>query len=533
VSDPRLLAEPAALRALEGARAVVFLVGSYDASANYGDIAQFDAAVELTARLGPRVALLAVIEAGHRATHEHLYGERQGFVPLYFTAEPAPDPAGMEPATLPPGLRAAAAYLYGGGYLNPAWGPRKLAMLTAVEALAGEAGVALAGTVASGLQIDGDWLAGLDADTAAPLRRVRSLGARDAASAATVAALGRGAALTGDDAVGRLLPWIGSAHGSGAAVRRVNVHVSTSSWVTGDGDPLLAFSAAVVAALAGDGEVTIQPVVAYDDARTSERPAAARLRELCVAQGVPAAAFAEPLLARPADLEPLTAAMSAADLTLSCSYHVALTSLMLGVPAALVAENGYYAQKSAGLRSDFGLSGAWVLDPGDDAAEAARRLVTGLPDAAAATARAAAPVAGRRLAAERDLLAELAEHLLAGAVEGGGAGGGDATLALAVLRAEHQSLLHGFRARGRRLRELDADRERHAADVAEAEQSLARERAAREHFEAAAEHAEAARREAAERRAALEHRLAVVEASRSWRLLGGARRAAAALRRLR
>ena len=49
-----------------------------------------------------------------------------------------------------------------------------------------------------------------------------------------------------------------------------------------------------------------------------------------------------------------------ARLTVSCSYHVAMTSLLAGIPTMLLAENRYYAQKAAGLRDLFGLDGGLV-----------------------------------------------------------------------------------------------------------------------------------------------------------------------------
>lgn len=58
---------------------------------------------------------------------------------------------------------------------------------------------------------------------------------------------------------------------------------------------------------------------------------------------------------RPAGLAAAAPGLCEASLTLSCSYHVALTSLMLEVPAVLIGDNPYYEQKAAGLSEAFGL----------------------------------------------------------------------------------------------------------------------------------------------------------------------------------
>jgi hypothetical protein len=527
-----LYADPDAVAALAGARAAVVLIGGYDGSANYGDIAQFDAAGRLVERLGPDVAVLAVVEALHRPTHARLYPAAEArYLRAMLYYSPGPDEAhldGLVPATLPVGIRAAAAYLYGGGYFNGAWGGRKLAMLQATERFLLGAGLPLAGVATSGLQVEPDWLAEVDPETERPLRHARRIGVRDAASGVAVAAAERTPALTGDDAIGCLLPWIGSANGAGPTPRQINVHVSGAGWVTEDDDALLRHYADVLSALAESG-TRFQPLIAYDDPHTSERPAAARLRELCIERGITAAAFADPLPALPSALDVLAPAMAAGELTLSCSYHVALTSLLLGVPAALVTENPYYEQKADGLRADFGLPDAFAVRPGEDPDATALALVAALPAARSAIAEGRPAVVERRLRAERDVLAELARMLLARAT-GGGDDDTPTALALALLRADYQTLAHTAAA--------------HRRSVTSAEAELAASRRERDHLARALESAdearvrlEAAAREAGraeqERRAAAEQALARILSSQSWRLTAGPRAIARWLRRSR
>jgi hypothetical protein len=341
--------------------------------------------------------------------------------------------------------------------------------------------------------------------------------------------------LTGDDAVACLAPWAATA--TGVPDGQVNIHVSTAGWVTGAAEPLLAHCADVLAALATP-ELRVQPIIAYDDPHTSEHPAADRLRALCSERGIAGDAFAPPLPARPDALAELVPAIARGRLTLSCSYHVALASLLAGVPAALVAENGYYAQKSAGLQADFGLPDAFLLRPDADAAASARALDVALPAAREAVARSVGPVLARRLRAERDVLAELAHSLIAGTADSPVGGGDEAgALALALLRADHQTLVARSAAEARRAAAAEAalaasaeQRDRLVAELGALGQELGSEREARIWFEQALAVAQDVKRGEIDRRADAEQVLADVATSLSWRLTAPARALARRLR---
>ena len=86
------------------------------------------------------------------------------------------------PVAAPLGLAFGSVYLYGGGYLNRAWGDRKLAMLRAAEALLVNGGVGRPFRIASGLQVEADWLAGLDPEDGEALRRFDFFGVRGIAT---------------------------------------------------------------------------------------------------------------------------------------------------------------------------------------------------------------------------------------------------------------------------------------------------------------------------------------------------------------
>ena len=91
----------------------------------------------------------------------------------------------------------------------------------------------------------------------------------------------------------------------------------------------------------------------------------------------------------------LAAELGGADSTLSSSYHVALTSLLLGVPAILPRDNDYYDQKARGLLGDFDLPAKLSPRSTDDPVQVAAALspllleTAGREGAAAASSRPA------------------------------------------------------------------------------------------------------------------------------------------------
>jgi hypothetical protein len=117
-------------------------------------------------------------------------------------------------------------------------------------------------------------------------------------------------------------------------------------------------------------ELSLQPVVAYEDPRTSE---SAQLTAFLERHGDHLQAAGLRPIAPLNVLDDATgnglANFRRARLTIGCSYHVALASLLAGIPTVLLAENGYYDQKAAGLRDLFelgpGLVGVGVteIDP--------------------------------------------------------------------------------------------------------------------------------------------------------------------------
>jgi hypothetical protein len=79
--------------------------------------------------------------------------------------------------------------------------------------------------------------------------------------------------------------------------------------------------------------------------------------------------------------------MGEGSFTVACSYHVALTSLILGLPTLTVSHNPFYEQKTVGLLDAFGQPDDYAIRPGTDPEACARLLA----------ATALDPEAGNRL----------------------------------------------------------------------------------------------------------------------------------------
>ena len=407
-----LLASPETAAAIATAPALAVLIGSYDGSGNYGDLAQLDAALGMLGDTAGGPLVMPVLERRFASTHETL-GDQFTHPPrhLLYHGDDGEGDGDLVPVPPPDSLGLGVIYLYGGGYLNPSWGERKLAMLGAAEALV--SGAARVSKVATGLQIDRDWIAALASADAARLRGFELLGARDDASAEALAELAGAerAPNTGDDAVGLLagLAADPAARHDDSAFE-VNLHFGGHDWVTGDADAALEFDLGLLAELArlAGRPLRVRPLLAYVDPRIDERPGVERLAAECGGRGIE---VAEPRLLRPASIDGLAGEIGAADLTLSSSYHVALTSLLLGVPAVLLRDNDYYEQKARGLLADFGLPEAFSPTSAEDPARVAeairREELRGRLHAAGDAVRA------RRAGAEGRLLGLLAREAMA------------------------------------------------------------------------------------------------------------------------
>ena len=134
---------------------------------------------------------------------------------------------------------------------------------------------------------------------------------------------------TVDDAVGVLGSVVPTVTDSPAERRLlINVHFAEHDWVSERPEALLRFYADFLGSLgdATGSTVVIRPLIGYLDRRIDEQPAIARLAEACTARGIE---VLEARVLRPAEIASAAPELGRAALTMSCSYHLALTSLML------------------------------------------------------------------------------------------------------------------------------------------------------------------------------------------------------------
>jgi polysaccharide pyruvyl transferase WcaK-like protein len=375
---PHLFASAETVAEATKARAIVFLIGGYDGSGNYGDLAQLDATLALLGDFEPDLLLLPVLERSRLADHRRLEAEFLHRLPraVFFNQEEG-DEDGLLPLPAPADLTFVAYYLYGGGYLNPSWGERKLGMLRAAEALVNEAGASEACRLSSGLQIDAGWISDLAADDLDRLRSFELLGVRDPASGEALLTLGSEAPVVngGDDAIGMLR----RIHLRESPPDRdgllLNVHLAEHPWITAWPDSIAGFFAALAAGIGAQAglSVTVRPLIAYVDRHVNDATALERLARVCQEKKVK---VAEPQVLRPARLVGQLNAMRCAAITLSCSYHVALTSLMVGVPAILLRDTAYYDQKASGLEGAFDLPAEFEVSSASDPNLAAEAIAT-------------------------------------------------------------------------------------------------------------------------------------------------------------
>lgn len=354
-----LWASPVDLTRMRQARSAVLLVGGYDGSGNYGDVLQAATAIETVAGLPGAPLPVAVVEhetlAHHRALLARFPSQLGQAAFVHFKNDDdavAPDLVELDTGVLP---SRAVLYVYGGGFLNERWAPRKVEHAAAGAALRRRGSLPV---VASGLQVDEPAVApgGVAHEL---LARASFVGARDIQSQEYLqehlpASAAGGVELSGDDAV----PFLRSGGAERDSV--VNLHLNDGIWVSDDPDAMTERIVALLAWLpeAAQRRLTLQPVIAYEDPRVSERRAHAALRERFGDKlGNAGYVFADPLDVLDEAIGCELAGFQRAWLTVACSYHVTLTSLLSGMPTVLLADNEYYEQKALGLRHLFGLGG--------------------------------------------------------------------------------------------------------------------------------------------------------------------------------
>jgi hypothetical protein len=141
----------------------------------------------------------------------------------------------------------------------------------------------------------------------------------------------------------------------------VNVQMSLEDYITDEPEILIhtvAFCIREIKRLY-KGKISVNLVSGYEDRGTSETAHLEKLKA-CLGDGD----IEFNLVIGLSDLHRGFSQMRNADLTICCSYHTTLTSLVLGIPTVTLYTNPYYAHKHRGLSLDFGIPRSMVFDVG-------------------------------------------------------------------------------------------------------------------------------------------------------------------------
>lgn len=432
------------LAALFAARRVCYFLGSYDGSSNYGDIAQFAATLARLRPLLSETLPVGLIDLRQIANFKDLSNEQTELLTdcCFLFYRRGSDRLEREQTQivreieLAEVLHAPPTYsqivMYGGGFFNDdwGWGTTKLDLIEAFEEWLRESETNGADPVPLtivGQQVDERFLTGVQSHRLTGLlARARAVGVRDAVSYDILARhlddqLGPRLFISGDDAAPLILsrrlrhsssgerPITPSVADPSRKPFTVNVHLSPEDYVTDDPAGLLALAAGAIRHLAQltGASLRVHLIAAYEDRRISESRYLDQLRATLAQEGIEAQ-----LIQCIDELRDGFPRFGAADLTITCSYHVGLTSLLCTIPTVLLFGNTYYQHKHEGLRRAFGLPDNLIVDLRNGASEQLRAAVQSIvahrnfrDDVVASAGRGTAQMATRS-ATTTTLLAE-------------------------------------------------------------------------------------------------------------------------------
>ena len=339
-------------------RSVAFLVGGYDGSGNFGDVLMLDAALELLAPLEPGLA--GRCPCSSAASARTIPSSPQQMIrpprhPVYF------DPEGQGEDDLVP-IPAAAGLALGGLLLLRRRLPQRPLGRPQAGDDAGRRGCAGGSRAARGPagRLGPAGRSALDrrasrTEDASFLRAFELLGARDPRSGEILAGSARRSCPKAATTRSASSPACARPSRPATARLRVNLHFAEHDWVTDEPAAAARTSTPTCSpssARHAGRPVVAQPLIAYLDPtgrRAAGGRAAGRRARRARDRG------SGPLRPAPAGLNEVAAQMGEPPPSpLACSYHVALTSLMLGLPTLMVAHNPFYEQKAAGLLDAFG-----------------------------------------------------------------------------------------------------------------------------------------------------------------------------------
>lgn len=358
-SHLELTALPADLDRLYSAKALVFVVSGYDGSGNFGDIVMAEEDVTAIAAAGDIVPVLVAdprnverVEC-HRATSAALQRAVVLFAGLRDAVLPATDR--LLPVEVPPPVPTALV-LAGGGYVNERWGLGRLDMLAAVQAWLATAENPRSHATRPfllGLQVSPAAFEGeLGARFAALVESASAVGLRDPGSLDRVLAafptLADRVSFSGDDATFALVSSAPACSDAISLHLSWKLHSDESARLVIEALRLVRGIPPRVNLVAGHEDLYVSETEQQDNAVVLLKQAGLDVERLAGWE----------------QRDALVDAVAAGALTIACSYHVALTSLLNGVPAILVAEDAYYLEKHTGLARLFGLPSEFVVDAG-------------------------------------------------------------------------------------------------------------------------------------------------------------------------
>ena len=378
------------LERLFAAQSICYLIGGYDGSGNYGDILQLLGALDILEQFGERMLVVPLISYEYKQSCNDLYQQhRDLFGDACFLYYDWKDRSGdvlpgenMKRISHPPSVYSQI-FIYGGGFFTSRWMEVKLDIIENLERwipFDGKVeGERFPPPIISGQQISPGVLARPESDRLVDLlKRAALVGVRDYISYNCISDLGNADInerlfLSHDDSLEYITASMGSKGYSPqpeparAEVEShpftMNVHFSLEDYVTERPDHFLSTVGSIIKSIIDycDSEMTINFLIAYEDRRISE----SRFVEQLLQRYLPEAQAMANTVHLNSELQNITC-FAQADLTICSSYHVALSSLLSGVPTFFVYDNDYYYQKTAGLKEQFHIPKEFFFDNRDE-----------------------------------------------------------------------------------------------------------------------------------------------------------------------
>lgn len=384
------LARRTDLERLFSAKSICYLVGGYDGSGNYGDIMQLLGALDILGQFGGRMLVVPLLYYEYLQSFNDLYQQhRDLFGEACFLYYDWKDLSGdvlqvenLERISHPPSVYSQI-FIYGGGFFTSRWMEGQLEIIQNLEqwvTFDGKVGgVRVPAPIICGQQVSPEVLACPEGDRLIELfQRAALVGVRDHLSYKCISDLGNTDInaklfLSYDDSLEYVVASMG-AKGclSQPETKRaeseshpftMNVHFSLEDYVTERPDHFLATVSSVIKNTIDycDGEMTINFLIAYEDRRISE----SRFVEQLLQGYLPEARAVAQTVYLNSQLQNITT-FAQADMTICSSYHVALSSLLSGVPTFFIYDNDYYYQKAAGLKEQFHIGQEFFFDDRDE-----------------------------------------------------------------------------------------------------------------------------------------------------------------------